>query len=126
MWDEPLPISSDEVVRQCLLKLGLAEPWVAMPADDIAGELRHLAAALINPGCDTEMVRRLSIVRAASEHGAFRRCRRVHRRAIAADLATLREVMCDRMGASQWGPRRLREAIVAVVAEIELALAISR
>jgi hypothetical protein len=121
MWDEPLPVSPDATVGRCLVSLRGAEPWMTMPVDDLAGEFRPLATALINTACDSEGLRRLHIEGAAFEHGLFRRSQRVNRAAIGVEFAALRGAVRDAIEASPWPDWLRRATAAAIVAEIDLA-----
>ena len=125
MWDEPLPISADITMRRCLLDLMGSEPWATLPADDLTGELRQLAAAVINPGCDTDLRRRRRIEEASREHGRFRRAQQVGRGTIAMELATLRDALFVEIQSCEWGHWLRRDAMTAVGIELELACAIA-
>jgi hypothetical protein len=121
LWDEPLPISADTIAWRWARALVSAYPWNRMQPDDLTGEIRRLAIALINLACDDDETRRRQIVIAAREHGLFRRNQGVQRRALAAELATLRDAICDALRSSHWSHFLIQQAMEAVVVDIRLA-----
>jgi len=120
-WDEALPARLDVVIRNWSIAVAKREPWDSMVLDDVTGELRALAAALINAGCDNGDARRRRIVRAASAHGEFRRAQRFRKRLLTTELAALREAIRADLKTGYWSDALVEQAVDGLVADLRLA-----
>ena len=120
-WDEALPARLDVVVQNWSTAVAKTEPWGSMLLDDVTGELRALATALINAACDDGDARRRRIVRAATAHGQFRRAQRFPKRLLTAELAALREAIRTDLQSGYWSETLVEQAVDGLVADLRLA-----
>jgi hypothetical protein len=121
LWDEALPVRIDAVIRTWLVWLAPHDPWDSMRLDDVTGELRPLATALVNAACDDAQERRRRIARAAYAHGLFRRAQRFPKRLLGAELAVLREAIRTDLESSYWSDVLINQAIDGLTADLRLA-----
>jgi hypothetical protein len=96
-------------------------PWASMRLDDISGELRSIANALVNGACDNEDARCRRLVSAAYEHGLFRRAQRFPRRLLAAELSVLREAIRADLTTGNWSEALIDQAMDGLVRDLRLA-----
>jgi hypothetical protein len=120
-WDEALPARVEIVVRIWSTVVAKTEPWDSMFLDDITGEVRALAAALINTACDDEDGRRRRIVAAANAHGVFRRAQRFPKRLLSAELVALREAIRTDLQSGYWSETLVDQAVDGLVGDLRLA-----
>jgi hypothetical protein len=92
-----------------------------MHLDDVTGQLRSLADALINAACDDNGARRRRIAEAANAHGRFRRAQRFPKRLLAAELVALREAVREDLSSGYWSPELVDQAIDGLVRDLRLA-----
>jgi hypothetical protein len=120
-WDEALPARVDVVVRNWSTAIAATDPWDNMLRDDVTGEVRAVAAALINAACDDEDARRRRIAGAAYAHGLFRRAQRFPKRLLSAELVALREAIRVDLQSGYWSATLVDQAIDGLVADLRLA-----
>ena len=121
LWDEALPVRIDAVVRTWLDWVAPHDPWDSMRLDDITGELRPLATALVNAACDDAQERRRHIAMTAYAHGLFRRAQRFPKRLIGAELAVLREAIRTDLESSYWSDALVDQTMEGLNADFRLA-----
>lgn len=121
LWDDALPVRIDAVVRTWLDWVAPHDPWDSMRLDDVTGELRALATALVNAAYDDAQERQRRIARTAYAHGLFRRAQRFPKRLLGAELAVLREAIRTDLESSYRSDLLINQTIDALTADLRLA-----
>ena len=120
-WAEALPIRVEPVLQLWRTSVATIDPWANMELDDVTGELRAIASALVNAACDDTDTRQRSFAAAAYEHGQFRRAQGFPRRLLAVELMSLRETIRVELEMHDWSGVLIDQTIGGLVVDLRLA-----
>jgi hypothetical protein len=92
-----------------------------MRLDDITGEIREVALALLNAAGDSDHIRLHAITDSALEHGRFRANQGASRRVIASEFLALREAIGLGLRSNSWPDRLVEQTNEALIWDVRVA-----